>query len=374
MLRRQEEAPVLNAFHCLWVSAAVASAAAGPAVAAPKVTPLSDFYGIRHASGGLWMFKWTRDDILARGADGKWAYVGTVEAAASPQGIAFLGAGSGLTANPMAISPDGRSIVFHHWPLHAPKQGSQRELGIYQHVHGEGLRLLLRESEVLFGSYSRWEKPVPAHVLPFRYRDDHAHGNMRWAITADGEKFPLALHEAAPLHWAAFEGRTEECSRLLNQGASIDAVTYWGFTSLDLAIIVGHEGTAIRLLESSSRAEASDMLLLQRAVQLGRLEVVQVLLERGVDPDARNEWGDTALHLAAAIRGDGSTGLTLFFHGVETSQSLLERNVTVPLIRLLLTRGADPTLRNRKGEAPLDVLHPQAPEEARSLLTGEAKP
>jgi ankyrin repeat protein len=116
------------------------------------------------------------------------------------------------------------------------------------------------------------------------------------------------------------------------------------------------------------------MLLLQRAVQLGRLEVVQVLLERGVDPDARNEWGDTALHLAAAIRGDGSTGLTLFFHGVETSQSLLERNVTVPLIRLLLTRGADPTLRNRKGEAPLDVLHPQAPEEARSLLTGEAKP
>ena len=363
----------MRTLHVLLISIAVASVAVCSATAAKQAIPLSEFVAIKRVSGGFWRYKWERDDLYARSADGRLEYLGTVESRSRPRGLAWLGDSTGLISVSMTISKDGRAIVFRHWPLYAPKPGSRMPGGIYQYVHGEELKVLVNADELAGQSYTRWDKPFPTDVLPFEYRDTHTRVGMVWAVTASGEYFPLALYEGGPLHWASFEGRTEDCVRLRNEGANLDAATYWGFTPLDLAIIRNHEGTAIRLFELGARAGEDDLPPLFRAAMLGRLELVRALLDRGANPNARDKHGNTALHAAAFVAAQGSGEPWLFFDR-ESPRSLLDRKVTVPLIKLLMDRGADPTIRNERGETPLAALHPYAPEEARALLGQVAKP
>jgi ankyrin repeat protein len=61
----------------------------------------------------------------------------------------------------------------------------------------------------------------------------------------------------------------------------------------------------------------------------GAMEAVSLLLDRGMDPDAFNSAGNTALH-AAITRGDG-------------------------VVKLLASRGATLNLKNKAGQTPLDL-------------------
>jgi ankyrin repeat protein len=63
--------------------------------------------------------------------------------------------------------------------------------------------------------------------------------------------------------------------------------------------------------------------------ELGAVEAVKLLLDRGMDPDAFNTTGNTALH-AAINRGDD-------------------------VVRLLVSRGASMHVKNRAGLTPLDI-------------------
>ncbi len=101
---------------------------------------------------------------------------------------------------------------------------------------------------------------------------------------------------------------------------------------------------------------------LHQAVQLGLVDIVQLLLERGADPNLRDGDGDSPLHLAIlnhhaqiirqllnqgadpnAINDDGNTPLLL------ASESG-DRHI----VRLLLDKGADPNLRDKSDNS---VLH-----------------
>lgn len=340
------------------VSAVAASFATVFAVACGSTPPseqrtvsLSDFFVVKQASSGLGVYRTTRNDIFVGQPDGELEYVGSTTASGPSPGMEWQfgeGAVRGLAAIGLAISEDGRSIVFRHAPGEA-RGRSDLETGIYQYVHGEGLKLLVGDEELGGTFWVRWGKEFPSSMIPFRYQGPQPPADVTWALTASGEKLPLALVGASPLHWAAFEGRTTDCVDRIDAGADIDTLTYWDFTPLDLAIIADHQETAIRLLKEGADPDAGRYPAFHRAVMLGRLEVVRTMLEGGgVDVnEGDDENGYTPYHLAVFAGARLVGGMTEFFP--TTQLSVMERNVTDELIQLVLDHGADPSIPDRYG-------------------------
>mgnify|MGYP001826430960 FL=1 len=137
--------------------------------------------------------------------------------------------------------------------------------------------------------------------------------------------------EVEPLHEAAFAGNVEEVSRLLEEGTAVDVSDPEGRTALMWASFNGHtavdallleKGAAINARETNGRTalmyassgpfagtvglllekgadvnlqgSAEGFTALMTAAAEGQVEVVQVLLAYGADPDLEDVDGDTA--------------------------------------------------------------------------------
>ncbi len=328
---------------------------------------LSEFFAVERVSGGVGLYKWVSNDIYEHRPDGELRYVGTSTGGA-PGGVGFLGDEiQDLHAITLAISEDGRSVVFRYQASRDPRR-PKLEFGIHQYTHGKEVRLLYRQDELSGLSWSRRDTTFPTDILPFKFKTTYTPEDMTWAVTATGEVFPLALLGASPLHWAAFEGRTIDCVGLVEDGADIDARTFFGFTSLDLAIIRDRQDTANKLVSLGADPDLGIYPSFHRAVQLGRMSVVQAMLERGADPNAADEQGNTPLHLAIYAGSRQVGGLSRFFDNAETPRSIMDKHITTPLIRLLLEHGADPTLRNKANRSPLDEVNPALKEEVERAM------
>jgi ankyrin repeat protein len=161
--------------------------------------------------------------------------------------------------------------------------------------------------------------------------------------------------------WAASAGRIELCMRV-----AASATGKSGPTPLELAIQEGHDELALRLAAAESRdqvvakalsaalvrhrhvvvptllshlpfptATADRAKLLHAAAHSLCPEALEVILGNGVDVDARNDFGSTALKevVELAVRTNHTRATTQAF----------------PTIELLLRSGANPELRSTKG-------------------------
>jgi len=353
----------------LLVTATTASLLLISSAAASQATPVADYFLSKNDTGGTGAFRSEHNDIYVRLPDGKLEYLGSTSAG-PPRGVGFLGDQAlALRTINTAVSNDGRSIVFRH-RAGADRRGSDLESGIYRYVYGGGLKLLHKLDALSGESYSHWEKPLPADILPFKYKVTYTKKDLLWALKANGEQFPLALLEASPLHWAAFDGRTDACTALIKSGSDINAKTYWGFTPLDLAIIRDHEQTAISLLALAAKPDAGIYPAFHRAVMLGRMQVVQFMLARGVAVNDADAWGYTPLHLAIFAGTRLVGGVNRFFEHAETPRSMIDKNITTLLVQLLLENGADTAIRDKAGKTPLDAISTNTPAEVEAYLSG----
>ena len=202
--------------------------------------------------------------------------------------------------------------------------------------------------------------------------------------------------------WAAADGNVEVVNALLLAGAEFRSPLKSGFNPLFFAVRQGHTDVVFRLLDAGASIDAvmhptkrrgkgpkagTTPLLL--AVENGHLELAARLLDAGADPNEQRS-GFTALHamtwVRKPIRGDGdpspigsgklsSLGFvrTLVSHGAAvdarhgkhkpaagrlnrtgaTPLLLAAETGDVPLIRLLIELGADPTLTNDDNCTPL---------------------
>ncbi|MHC4664134.1 MAG: ankyrin repeat domain-containing protein [Planctomycetota bacterium] len=138
-----------------------------------------------------------------------------------------------------------------------------------------------------------------------------------------------------PLHVAAELGYTEVARSLLVAGASVDARMVGEWTPLHLAANEGFPETARVLIEGSADVNArgtEGSTPLHWAVEKDHVGLVHVIISGGANVNSRADCGETPLHRAVLVDFDGR------------------------IVRFLLSRGANPELKNSIGQTPLDLV------------------
>ena len=168
-----------------------------------------------------------------------------------------------------------------------------------------------------------------------------------------------------PLHNAARDGDTEAVKKLLRQGESVNAATTAsGVTPLILAASVGHEQIVEALLDAGAAVDTADRTggtALLYASSKGYAGIVGTLLQRGADVNLKspkNYLDSTALTLAAG-NGHAAVLELLLKAGAEMDWRTEQDGLSALMlaaelgqgnsVRRLLSAGANPELRDRKG-------------------------
>ena len=144
----------------------------------------------------------------------------------------------------------------------------------------------------------------------------------------------LNIWEAAAL------GRDERVAELLREDRSLaNAWSPDGFTPVGLAAFFGHASTACLLVDAGADVGAvarNEMKVqpLHAAAAAKEIDIVRILLDRGADPNARQQVGYTALMECARGGRDD-------------------------MVSLLLEHGADPALRSDDGKSASDLARDQ---------------
>lgn len=119
---------------------------------------------------------------------------------------------------------------------------------------------------------------------------------------------------------------------------------------------------------------------LNKAAYNGDVEEVAAILKTKPDPDNRDSSGGTALH-AAMFQKNIHIVEMLIDYGLDVN-AIGPKNGYTPLhdavwgnnpaaAKLLLEKGADPTIKNKEGQTPLEKAKSEGKEDLVEVLTGK---
>ncbi|MCD7456616.1 hypothetical protein HAX54_032396 [Datura stramonium] len=222
-------------------------------------------------------------------------------------------------------------------------------------------------------------------------------GGGRWLDSRDKEG-------RTPLHLAASKGLLESAKALIGAGAQVDARSkdgrtalfraaangdcqivkmlvemgadptltelHLGRSALDIARTKGH-GVVVKILE---RGEA-----VLHAARRGDIQVLETFLEKGATTNFRDQYGVTALHMAA-IKGNKDVVMIVAEFGADLECQDGEGHTPLHMaveggcpqtVQVLLNRGANVNARNKKGATPLSISKFLGYQEITQLLVDE---
>ncbi|XP_062179888.1 uncharacterized protein LOC133884474 [Phragmites australis] len=167
------------------------------------------------------------------------------------------------------------------------------------------------------------------------------------------------------LHFAAREGRTDVCAFLIDQlGLPVDPKDDDGETPLIHATRQGHLHTAQYLLDHGANPSVATSLgatALHHAAGIGNIELMKLLLSKGVDVESESDAG-TPLVWAAGHGQQDAVKLLLQHNAkpnTETDDGITPLLSAVaagslPCLEVLIQAGADPNIR-AGGATPLHI-------------------
>lgn len=149
------------------------------------------------------------------------------------------------------------------------------------------------------------------------------------------------------LHKAAVDGSIEQVKLFISKGADISTKDDYGQTALHCAVVKGHNNITQYLLENGAEVDPTDnagRTPLHYAsgaggaygVIGGDIGTAQLLLDKGANINATDKWGWTPLHYATRMRNKD-------------------------LVELLVNRGADSNIPNKRGHTAFSMTRGIAP-------------
>jgi len=133
----------------------------------------------------------------------------------------------------------------------------------------------------------------------------------------------------------------------------------------------------IRDLRSARDRQAARKLL-RWSVGAGHLDIAEAMLKLGVDPDTKRQLGDGTLLCDTVTANNKAMANLLLKYGASTDKlshpwgnSPMHLAVTydhAEMVTVLLEHGADYTLRNKKGQTPLELARSLPVRDARRVL------
>jgi ankyrin repeat protein len=153
-----------------------------------------------------------------------------------------------------------------------------------------------------------------------------------------------SLGETA-LHLLVLGDSRDAVHSILNLGAEISAVCYFGETALSLAASHGRVEIVRMLLDANATVsvEGQNEPTLHKAVRSGNLEIVKLLLHAGANANEQAEFAEAAIHIAT----EGGNP---------------------DLVELLMSHGANPMLRSTFDGTALDIARATRNEACIALL------
>ncbi|MDF3048086.1 MAG: ankyrin repeat protein [Candidatus Midichloriaceae bacterium] len=160
------------------------------------------------------------------------------------------------------------------------------------------------------------------------------------------KKMTKAIHSLTNALFAAIESNNlEEVNSLIEQGADVNSANYEGETPLMAAV----------------------MQNIHQDKFTGEVQIIELLVKKGANVDGTDNFGNTALHFAAAY--------TKFDYGTFYKDEVpvrLEQGKLV--IKLLLESGANPNALNNEGKTPIDFARSAEAIELLLKIGGEFDP
>ncbi len=156
---------------------------------------------------------------------------------------------------------------------------------------------------------------------------------------------------------------------LLDKGADVNAKDESGWTALIWTAMMGYTniGMEVEGFEEERSQTAIFLRQMNRSPLINTMnvqhQIIQALLDKGIDINARGKDGKTAL-IIAAIKGDSTIVEMLLDRGVRlnerdddgnTALILAVANGHLQIVRLLLNKGADVNAADVNGETALRV-------------------
>ncbi|XP_027104226.1 protein VAPYRIN-LIKE-like [Coffea arabica] len=212
-----------------------------------------------------------------------------------------------------------------------------------------------------------------------------------------------------PLHLAASRGHLGCAKLLLGAGASVDARCRDGRTALFRAAANGHRQMVDMLIEMQANPNIAEKDLGRSAIDVardkghfevarvlergeavlhaarrGELKLLESLLETGASMNFCDQYGLTAIHMAA-IKGHKDAVMTLVEFGAELECQDAEGHTPLHLaveggcfetVEVLINRGANVNAKSKKGATPLYISRMMGYEDVSRLLSdkGAASP